>query len=255
MATMLRHDDPLRAFLSGKRRAPRIEVSLPVVIRGSTTEVPGRTIDLSEGGTLICVQATDLGDFSADELGYLRFIDEQWSDGFDVAFLDEGIVVEATVVRLAPRDDDHVFFLGCRFTHDLSKSQQRRLGLRDDEPGTEVNSVPIDVLPLIAAGTEPISALLYTDCSHGPRYIGRLVAAGGQALAVQIPGVTLREARRVLKVDLSVDVRVGTKLLWSTHASFAGVRFLDRPDGGVEVALVGSDKLPRKLRKALKRRI
>ena len=254
MATMLRHDDPLRAFLSGKRRAPRIEVSLPVVIRGSTAEVPGRTIDLSEGGTLICVNAAELGDFAQDELGYLRFVDEQWSDGFDISFTDEAIVVEASVVRLAPRDDDDVLFLGCKFTHDLSRTQQRRLGLRDDEPGTEPRSPPLDVLPLVA-GSEPVSALLYTDSSHGPRYIGRLVAAGGQAMAVQINGVSLREARRVLKVHLAVDVRVGTKLLWSTAAAFAGVRFLDRPGGGVEVALMGTSKLPRKLRKALKRRI
>ena len=255
MSAALRQDDPLRVFLSGKRRAPRIEVQMPVVIRGATSEIAGHTIDLSEGGTLVCVDAKALGESADNELGYLRFVDEQWSDGFDISFTDHAIVAEATLVRLAPRDEDNVLFLGCKFVHDLSKTQQRLLGLRDDDPHFEPRqSVPMEVLPLIAAD-EPVSALLYADSSYGPRYIGRLVAAGGQAIAIDIGGVSLSEARRVLQGELSVDVRVGTRLLWTTPATFAGVRFLDRPGGGVQVALVGESKLPRKLRKALKRRI
>lgn len=254
MTATLRQDDPLRAFLSGKRGAPRLDVTLPVVVRGASSEIPGETVDLSEGGTLLAVRSSAMGEMAESELGYLRFVDEQWSDGFDIAFPNEAIVVEATLVRMAPRGEDDVLFLGCRFSHELSKAQQRRLGLRDDEPALgQPEAAPTQGLPFVARDV-PVSALLYTDDAHGPRFIGSLVAAGGQAMALEIDGVPMRDVRNALGDSLCVDIRIGKRLLWSTPAEVAGVRFLDKPGGCVEVALVGKSDMPRRLRKHLSRR-
>ena len=253
--TTARSQDPLRAFLSGKRGAPRIEVELRTLLRGANTEVEGRTMDISEGGALVCVQRGALGlDEGDGELGTLRFVDTEWSDGFDIVFVDRDVVVEANVVRLVHSRDNDDLFLGCRFAHPLTSTQELALGLIDEAPGTEEPQVPrpTSVMPWVA-GSKPVAVLIYVDPSQGPRYVGSLVAAGGSALAVEVEG-TREEVRAALREQISFDVRLGTALLWSSAATLASVRFLDRPGGGAEVVLLANGKVPRRLRRVLVRR-
>lgn len=123
--------DPLRVFLSGKRRFTRIAVDLQVALTYAGTRLRGRVLDLSQGGALVCVTAEEMRRVGGGPEEVLSSLVREFSSGFDVRFIEKGTRARAEMVRLslptAPDEDE--FFLGCRFRRPLSNRQAQRLGL------------------------------------------------------------------------------------------------------------------------------
>lgn len=122
--------DPLRAFLSGKRRSERQVCSIPVEVRGGGAAVPGVAIDLSEGGSMIRIELSALNVMKPDmgPLEVLETLERYFKHGMQLLFLKEGIRVPGTLVRMSPPTmPEEGVRIGCRFERELANDEAARL--------------------------------------------------------------------------------------------------------------------------------
>ncbi len=260
--------DPLRAFLSGKRKSERHVVSLPVTVSGVKRECEATAVDLSNGGVLLSLSEQELRQASARRNnGYLQAIQDNFRDGFDVHFPSCRVVVEAELVRMSVQPgEDGLVFLGCRFRHALSMDQRTRLGLA----GTVITKEGVDVLPtwLEVAPMEHMPyeprpgrqtyALVYdrSDGLSGPRYAARVTGLGEAAVCIRIDHVELSNVTQRLGngSQFRVSIVQGNKQLWASDATLVAARYLDTPGGGVEVALLADEPPGRNVTKHFRKR-
>lgn len=264
METSAPATDPLRAFLSGKRTAPRHPVALDVTLSGPEGEIPARCVDLSEGGALILVREPDLLRLhqSKESLEFFGFVERCFRDGFDVRFHASAVVVEADLVRMALEPgEENEFRLGCCFRHPLTMRQVQQLELGPHDEGVESQvwreAAPLERLPF-RPRVGLIPYLLFFDGGGdlmGPRFIGHVTGASRQALSVQIQGVRMGDVEKHLGGMKGFRIRLlfGAEALWDSTAQVMGARFLDTPDGGVELALIPDKPLSRKALRAFRR--
>ncbi len=260
--------DPLRAFLSGKRKSERHVVSLPLTISGVEAEFNATAVDLSDGGVLACIAESELQAVSSGKSGdYLGAIQNNFRDGFDVHFTSCQVVLEAELVRMSVQPgEEGVMFLGCRFRHEVSQEQRAILGLAGTvitEDGVDVMPTWLEVAPMEHMPFEPrpgrqTYALVYDQSDHlaGPRYAARVTGLGEAALGIRIDHVDLSNVTRRLGngSQFKVSIVQGSKQLWESAATLVAARYLDTPGGGVEVALLASDAPGRAVTKHFRKR-
>lgn len=257
--------DPLRAFLSGKRKHKRHEVSLPIEIMGSRHAFSGRCIDVSDGGALLAVPEVSL-DHAAQEgdEDYLTVLQRELQDGFDISFVHNGVVAEGELVRLSmPTGKEGLLYLGCRFRGDLSPHQRTKLGV--DPVGTAGGAVeapwleaaPVERLPLEAKPGRPTTVLIYDGSAAmaGPRFAAQALGLGDRALAVRIDGADPSDVTSCLGTEgFEVHVVAGGKTVWTTEATLVAARYLDAPDGGVDVVMLSAKAPVRAARRLFRKR-
>ena len=115
-------DDPLRAFLSGKRGSERHPCHVAVELQGALAPVSGVAFDLSEGGAL--VEINEAAFLEAEGGGgaqaYLELLTLHTQNGLQLAFPGHATKVGATVVRWTAGSEDHVASrVGLRFARPL----------------------------------------------------------------------------------------------------------------------------------------
>jgi|GEM_PF-5666542 len=123
-------NDPLHAFLSGKRRSERQACNLAVEMRGGGAIVPGTAIDLSEGGAMVRVEVTALNVMKPDmgPFELLETLERYFKHGMQLVFLREGVRVPGTLVRLSPPTKvGEDVRIGCRFERELGADEAARL--------------------------------------------------------------------------------------------------------------------------------
>ncbi len=176
-------NDPLRKFLSGKRRAERRTCDLAVEVRGTGTTFTGRAIDVSEGGVMIwlddaSIEAVHPGLGMIEALG---LVDRYFRHGAQVVFPAEALRVPSTIVRLTPPKDGHGVYLGCRFERELSPDEASRL---------LASRVPPPMEPLALTPKKGVETFLFLfpsgSSTAGPRYIARLSGLSGTELDARI---------------------------------------------------------------------
>lgn len=249
--------DPLLEFLSGKRIHKRYVVSIPVVIGGATGRFKARATDLSIGGAQITMTEKALGNVMGDAHDVLGAVSACLADGFDVHFGEQGLVLEAELVRLSVEPDTTgVFLAGCRFVEALTEGQQIALGLKKDTSST-LEEAPLEPTPFVAGEGRALSILLYGQDAAlvGPRFVGRIAGYDKQRLTLDIGGTDPRELREALGEGVFAvaiaDPRGG---LWHASARLHRLQFDDHCSGGVAVALQLDEALPRALRRTFRRR-
>ena len=124
--------DPLRVFLSGKREHERHGVSMSVELGGLQQQFAAHLVDLSIGGALIALSHVRLDAMCGEGEDVFQLVAGELAEGFDLQFLDAGVVVEAYPVRLCiPSGEEDGVYLGCRFTEELSANLRERLDVAD----------------------------------------------------------------------------------------------------------------------------
>ncbi len=177
-------NDPLRAFLSGKRRSERQACNLAVEMRGGGAVVPGTAIDLSEGGAMVRVELSALNvmkpEMSPFEL--LETLERYFRNGMQLVFLREGVRVPGTLVRLSPptKPGEDVR-IGCRFERELGSEESARL--MRAPPAMPL--VPLRLAPKTAEGlyiylSTPEGALA------GPLHLARATGLDGATLDARV---------------------------------------------------------------------
>ncbi len=255
--------DPLRLFLSGKRLHKRYELDKPVEISGAGARFEARAKDLSVGGALLAITESAVAGGSCKGEDILDTLNRCLSDGFDLHFAKEGVVVEGRMVRLSLlAGQAGVFLIGCQFAELLGSGQQEQLGLTSlcNENGAgrdALESMPVEALPLEPRPGQVVHALVYAndDSLAGPRFAARVVGLGKHELRIFISSTDPRSVQEALGEE-GFELRfVGARgLLWATEASMVGTRFLDVPGGGVELALVLDRTPARAVRRAFRKR-
>jgi hypothetical protein len=138
--------DPLRLFLSGKRRHARVAIEFAVRLTHGETRLQGLTMDLSKGGVLVSVSHEDMQVVGDDPQEILSALVAAFCQGFDIHFTGRRLKVPAEMVRLSLPTGraEGDFYLGCRFQRPLSGRQQRSLGIHEldpiDESATETGA-------------------------------------------------------------------------------------------------------------------
>lgn len=251
--------DPLRAFLSGKREHKRHAVSLPIELVGQQWEFSGRCIDVSDGGALLALPEISLDRALADgDDDYLSVLHRELSTGFDIRFVHNGVVVESELVRLSTAaGQSGLLYLGCRFQHALAPTQRLRLGVdASGGPGGAVDAPWLEAAPLERLPLEPrpgrmASALIFdgSPVLAGPRFAAEAIGLGDRALAVRIPGVDPSEVTMCLgTLGFEFHLVSGGKAVWTGQASLVAARYLDTPEGGVELVMLADSRPPRAAR-------
>ena len=101
--------DPLRQFLSGKRRYTRFVVDFPVQLTHGEVRLVGRTVDLSRGGALVAVDPEAMKVMGGDPEEVLSALMAAFCEGFDLKFSGLRLKAGAEMVRLSlPTQDDDV---------------------------------------------------------------------------------------------------------------------------------------------------
>lgn len=259
--------DPLRTFLSGKRRHKRHQVSLAIEVSGRRTQFPGRCLDVSLGGALIAIPEYHLDRaIGARSDGYLAVLDRELNDGFDVSFLHNGVVVEARLIRLSlGAGQGSMLKIGCEFVQPLTSAQLAQLGvdavLADGVPAAVetawLDAAPATKMPLEPKAGRHAAVLLFDESPTvcGPSFSGEIVAMGHRTLAVRIDGVDPQQVSARLGTEaFRFHVIADGGVVWQSHATIVAARYLDRPDGGAEIALLIDTAPNRRTRRLFRRR-
>lgn len=222
MNTPLPADDPLVAFLSGKRQSPRFESGHAVVLRGATAEYEGRTLDASAGGVRVYV--SDPAFYRDGETG-LTLVTAAFPNGLDVFFPETGTSHHAEVVRITSEEDGGIS-LGCRFFAVLSPEEAALLDVGED-PSADVEGAGA-ALPKRPRPGVALSFLVFGSGEPvaGPLYVARVDAAGDALLDIRLPGADGLETR--VADELGRDAFYGTlvrgrRRLWEGRARLVRV--------------------------------
>lgn len=258
-------DDPLAAFLSGKRASPRHLVSLDAVLLGPEVEVPVRLVDVSIGGTLIAIREVDMPGCDLDDpMRHLAVIERHFRDGFDLRILEAGVVVEADLIRLTLRPgEEGSVFLGCRFRAPLSKRQQHELGIAAEEMQDVDMAWDQDFVssgPSWVPGPGSTRWIMLYDGSAdlaGPRFVAEVRSLGKKALIVHLAGADLADVGDRLSDASWIGFRMmrGSKSLWQSQARLVGARYVETGVPGVELCLETRLAPPRAARRGYRKRV
>lgn len=176
--------DPLRAFLSGKRRSERQACSIPVEVRGGGAIVPGVAIDLSEGGAMVKIELSALNVMKPDmgALEMLETLERYFKHGMQLVFLKEGVRAPGTLVRLSPpTKPGEGVRIGCRFERELAAEEAGRL-LRAPP------AAPL--VPLRLAANEGAGVYLYLSTTDaqvaGPLHLARATGLDGAMVDARV---------------------------------------------------------------------
>ena len=95
-------NDPLRRFLSGRRRSERQLCIIPVILWSGRRRFLGTVVDLSIHGALVHVDDSALrGALGKRRAGsYLDVVERHFGEGFQISFPGHENAVTAHVVRL-----------------------------------------------------------------------------------------------------------------------------------------------------------
>jgi hypothetical protein len=255
--------EQLDAMLSGKRRHLRRRLDLPLRIKGVHREFEGRARDLSEGGALIELTQAELAGEPGASLRpaeQLALIETHFRDSFDVQFPEQGVVIEAALVRMTVRPDaPELLLLGCQFAYPISENLQMRLGAPPPALGLPAweQVEELERLTHVGDPAQPASLLVFdgTEEQAGPNALGTLTGLFGRALVARIGGTTCDDLTgRLAGRDLCAQVRRGARVVWEGPAKLLALRFRDDHGGSVEIALA-CDRAPgRRVRRLLRKR-
>ena len=248
-------NDPLRKFLSGKRRAERRTCDLAVEVRGTGTTFTGRAIDVSEGGVMIwlddkSIEAVHPGMSMIEALG---LVDRYFRHGAQVVFPAESLRVPSSIVRLTPPRDGRGIYLGCRFERELTPDEAARLLAAKLPP-------PIEPLALAPRKGDEIYLFLFpgSAVAAGPRFIARLLGLGGAELDARIepPRPTpADEVRSELSTgSLTARAICAGATLWEGALKVVSVRPGISRTPAVDVRVSASAKFPPALVKRFEKR-
>ncbi len=163
-------DDPLRAFLSGKRRAPRHPSALKVVLHGNGQTVAGRTVDLSAGGALVRVPDGELGGSAPvpSLIDLLSLVEKHFQSGVEIEFPSRSLRMPTVLVRMTtPPGETGYVLLGCRFVKSLSEAERAHLL-------PEEASIPKSPLSFVPKAGATVQALVFLE---RPDLAGPIVGA------------------------------------------------------------------------------
>lgn len=179
-------DDPLRKFLSGKRRSERRACDIPVEVRGGGVSFVGRAIDVSDGGALIWLDDASLSSVhpGMGVIEALGVVDRYFSHGAQIVFPAESLLLPSSVVRLSPPAGGDGIQLGCRFERALTEDETARL-VRPKPV------VPLSPLAWMPRPHEDLFVYLFGKdaVTAGPLYIGRLVGLDDATADVRLEPV------------------------------------------------------------------
>jgi hypothetical protein len=161
--------DPLQQFFSGKRRHERRAVQLAVEVEAVDLRVEATTVDVSEGGTLLALDARAITGGPLDVGVVVAAVDRLLGNGFEVRFTSAGVRVKAAIVRLQPPDAYRQVLIGCRFERFLVGEEMDRL-----VPPLQGSRAPLRRAP--RAGVLAHLLLYPEGVEAGPRWIGRVHA-------------------------------------------------------------------------------
>ncbi len=258
--TTVSASDPLRAFLSGKRRSPRVSLQIPAILRAGGLEIPAEVKDVSEGGVLISVDGATI---QACGLGGLPMmaLHERLGAGFRLVLPGMDFERDAVPIRVAsPMGEGERVYVGCRFDRPLTASEQRRVGLLD--AGRPIvtpewtAAVLLDALPIRVRRGARIDVFAHGDGQVvGPRFVGRLLGFGDSVVGVACTIARDRGVFETIGDDmLTLTFRRRGADLWTTQARPAAVRPGARGPCDVEIGLIAEEAPPPALRRHLVRR-
>ena len=255
-------DDPLKAFLSGKRRSERRASAVPLELRGPHGRFAATVLDLSEGGVLVRID--DEAFVDAGPAGFLELVERHFQKGFEAWFTKEGLGIPAEVVRMMvdPDEGGHVR-LGCRFQRELTPGETARLLLGDWEALTPVGPGGAKVhepLPLAPRPGVLAFLLVYDDGAEvvGPRYTARVVGLSDHALAGRIEGPGVMEpatvASRLGAGAIRFRLLVAGAVLWESAGRLVSALPSLEPSPGVEVRIECPEPPPKSVARQFRRR-
>ncbi|MCA9315967.1 MAG: PilZ domain-containing protein [Planctomycetes bacterium] len=250
--------DPLRAFLSGKRRSPRVEMRLDAHVHAAALSVRAQVMDVSEGGALVAISSSDLAEEGLADGLALMSLHERLAAGFRLVLDGVGLERDALAVRVATRmGEDDLTYVGCRFTSPLTVAEQRRIGLLDEQRPLVTpewtEPVLLEALPLLVRKGVCVDVFAFGgERLAGPTFVGRLVGMGGTALCV---ASYIARDRGVFETvgdaPLRIELRRNGVELWTTQARPAAVRPGAEPLDPVEIGLVAEQTPPLAIRELL----
>lgn len=250
--------DPLRAFLSGKRRSPRVAMHLDAHVHAAALDVRARVMDVSEGGALVAISSTDLAEEGLGGGLAMMSLHERLAAGFRLVVHGVDLERDAVAVRVATRmGENDLTYVGCRFTSPLTVAEQRRIGLLDEHRPLVTpewtEPILLEALPLLVRKGVCVDVFAFgSERLAGPKFVGRLIGVGGTALCV---ASYIARDRGVFEtvgdLPLRVELRRGGVALWTTQARPAAVRPGSQPLAPVEIDLVAEQTPPLAIRELL----
>jgi hypothetical protein len=233
--------DPLRQFLSGKRRSERRACDLPIEVRSATATIPGRAVDVSEGGVLVFVDLKALAAMheGAGLIEAMGVVDRHFKAACQLAFTTDQIRVPCSVVRLTEARSTTGVHLGCRFERPLSHAESLTL----------LAAVPPPVIAPLAltpkAGPE-LFGLLFSGgaTASGPRFVGRLTGLAGPYVDLRVeplrPTSPLAVTEALDGGTVLLRILRGGRPLHETEMRVASVRPALGRTPGVDVRLTST---------------
>lgn len=190
-------DDPLRAFLSGKRLSERHACHVPAVLEGALAPVAATLLDVSHGGALVQIDEPAFleAESGAGVQAYLDLLSHHASRGLRLAFPGHAFAVGASVVRWTPGSGpDDVSRVGLRFDRVLG--DEELTALRTGTPAATPAEAHVAeeaaprLLPYAPRRGAVLQALVFRALrpEAGPVIAGATLGVGPEALALRVPG-------------------------------------------------------------------
>jgi hypothetical protein len=127
---------PVTRHLLGRRRHARLSVQHEVECTSASRSWPGRVLDLSRVGALVCLAQPEFRAKTDQDLfsiaGRLAFM---FADGLKMHFVRSDLWARARIVRVARQSARGPTVIGCEFGRPLTFRECRLLGIKagDDE--------------------------------------------------------------------------------------------------------------------------
>lgn len=251
-------DDPLRAFLSGKRQGERHPCHVPATLEGVLPPVAVTLLDISESGSLVHIDEPAF--VEAEQQGgthaYLEMLQLHARDGLSLALPGGALRLAAEVVRwTAGEAGQGGSRIGLRFGRVLTPDEV--LALRTGSPVARaenqepVGGMPVvaEVLPWVPRANCALHALLFRSDrpEMGPLVVGRVLGAGPAAFALRVDGerTLLHVAGLLAGHALTAVLSEAGRSLWEGPAQVGWIL----PVAGtlaVDVGLSAPQRLPRR---------
>lgn len=246
-------DDPLRAFLSGKRASERHPCHVPVQLEGALAPVAGTAYDLSEGGALIEIDEPAFleAEGGGGAQAYLELLTLHSQAGMQVSFPGHATKVTASVVRwTASAAEEERSRVGLRFTRLLTPTELAALrsGVPTAHPAPQASDDGDLALPYVPRRGASLQVLVFRALhpEYGPVVAGTALGVGPAGLALRMDG-----RRRLIEIagllaghNLLLTLQERGLVLWESVAQVAWVAPFG--DGSaVDVGLIADKPCPR----------